>query len=205
MKFHDKGRLKSVKAYFLLERCGGCAVAGKAHIAKWILGNPSFKPQQILLNSLPSQLKYSDLWHWWTSNAGIQKLKCSVTWQKQHSLSLLFYSWVRIWKFWEIYYMWNPSVVCHNSYFSNVENVFLEKAHSRVSSTRASSSLVPLLLLNLHIVICAYYAFGLLHLFVVICTSYTFPLLHLFYRTWVLYARAVNDGQSRTVHNVQFG
>lgn len=65
---------------------------------------------------------------------------------------------------------------------SQTLKMYFWKRRTVESSTRASS-LVPLLLLNLHIVICAYYAFGLLHLFVVICTSYNFPLLHIFYRT----------------------
>ena len=81
----------------------------------------------------------------------------------------------------KVYENFAKSILCeiHLSFvttcISQTLKMYFWKRRTVESSTRASSSLVPLLLLNLHIVICAYYAFGLLHLFVVICRY----LLHL--------------------------
>ena len=85
----------------------------------------------------------------------------------------------------KVYENFAKSILCeiHLSFvttcISQTLKMYFWKRRTVESSTRASS-LVPLLLLNLHIVICAYYAFGLLHLFIVICTSYTFRLPQLF-------------------------
>ena len=83
----------------------------------------------------------------------------------------------------KVYENFAKSILCeiHLSFvttcISQTLKMYFWKRRTVESSTRASS-LVPLLLLNLHIVIC--YAFGLLHLFIVICTSYTFRLPQLF-------------------------